>query len=392
LADLTINPLPSPTLLSALPPEKIVELFHHLGSPLPAVRPFDTANASNTKTHWSAEEIHRIMGCHKFCNYKLILNVSREGKWIDGGEFPPSLGLFASIPKAKRGKPLDRSRYRFLDAVHMDIAFGDCFSIGSFCHALILVDRATRYNWTFGLKSLLLDYILLALRLFRAAAGSLARFFYCDCDAKLFGTAISEYLIDNNSKVVSAPAKCQSTNGLVKSHWKVMVHMAWACLTEKQMPRSYWFFAITHAALVMNAIPGRVDGGLVSPFLLVHGVGHNKHTWIPLFSLCYFHHTKDGDLSCSKHQAHTMDGIIIGCSPKSNALLVYDACTKQFYEPDSYRIDSYRLPSSIYSDIKYDGGLFCSLLCDDNPSFEEKYLVLGSNVLILHQTCFLLGL
>ena len=68
-----------------------------------------------------------------------------------------------------------------------------------------------------------------------------------------------------------------------------------------------------------------------------------------------------------------MDGIIIGRSPTSNALLVYNPRTKQYYEPDSYRIDSYRLPGSVYSDVKYDGGLFCSLHRDDNPSFEEKY-------------------
>jgi hypothetical protein len=341
-----------------LPPDKILEHFHHTGTTLPAVRPCDTANASDTKTHWSGEEIHRIMGCRKFRNYKHILHMSRDGEWIDGGEFPPSLGSFATIPKAKRGKLLYRSRYRYLDAVHIDIAFGDCLSIGGFRYALILVDRATRYNWTFGLKSLSSDCILAALCLFRAAAGSLARCFYCDCDSKLFGTAISEYLIDNGSKIVSAPAKRQSTNGLVESHWKVMVHMARAYLTEKQMPRSYWFFAITHAARMMNAIPGKVDGGLASPFLLVHGVGHDERTWIPLFSLCFFHHTKDGDLSRSKHQAQTMDGIIVGRSPTSNALLVYNPRTKQYYEPDSYRIDSYRLPGSVYSNIKYDGGLF----------------------------------
>ncbi len=56
---------------------------------------------------------------------------------------------------------------------------------------------------------------------------------YCDCDAKLFGHKISYYLINNNSKVVAAPAKRQSANGLVESHWKVMVHMARAYLTKK---------------------------------------------------------------------------------------------------------------------------------------------------------------
>ncbi len=57
----------------------------------------------------------------------------------------------------------------------------------------------------------------------------------------------------------------------------------------------YWFYAITHAARMMNAIPGKHLGYLASPFLLVHGVGHDEHTWIPLFSLCYFHHVRDGN-------------------------------------------------------------------------------------------------
>jgi hypothetical protein len=98
------------------------------------------------------------------------------------------------------------------------------------------------------LKDLSSASILKALCLFRASAGSLARYFYSDCDLKLFGTAIQEYLIDGSSKIVAAPAGHQSSDGLVESHWKVMVHMARAYLTEKQMPRTYWFFAVTHAA------------------------------------------------------------------------------------------------------------------------------------------------
>ncbi len=123
----------------------------------------------------------------------------------------------------------------------------------------------------------------------------------------------------------------------------------------------------------MNAIPGKHSGCLASPFLLVHGVGHNKCTWIPLFSLAYFHHEHDGNQMRTKHQAHTMDGIVIGCSPTLNDLLVYNPWNKQYYEPDIYCLDPYRLPSSTYPDIKYNRGLFCYLLCDNNPHFEEKY-------------------
>ncbi len=121
------------------------------------------------------------MGCHKFCNYKTLLQVSRDGEWIDGSEFPLSLGSFATIPKAKRGVSLNKTKYFYLDAVHMHIAFGNCLSVGGFKYALILVDCATQYNWTFGLKLLSSDCILLSLCIFWASAGALARCFYCDC-------------------------------------------------------------------------------------------------------------------------------------------------------------------------------------------------------------------
>jgi hypothetical protein len=154
--------------------------------------------------------------------------------------------------------------------------------------------------------------------------------------------AVSKYLIDGQSKVIPTPdlinnqskvvttlVKHQSANGLVESHWKMMVHMACTYLTKKQMPRTFWLYLITHAAQMMNAIPGKHSGCLASPFLLVHGIGHDERTWIPLFLLAYFHHEKEGNVQQSKHQAHMLDSIVIGRSPTSNVLLVYNPCNKQ---------------------------------------------------------------
>jgi hypothetical protein len=127
---------------------------------------------------------------------------------------------------------------------------------------------------------------------------------------------------------------------------------------------------------MINGLPYKVHGRLALPFLLVHGVGYNERTWIPLVSLCFFHPVKR-----SKHQANTLHGIIVGRSPNSNMLLVCNPYSKKYYEPDSYRFDSYPLPGSMYPDVKYDGGLFCYLLQDDNPSMEENILlVLGWSV------------
>jgi hypothetical protein len=117
--------------------------------------------------------------------------------------------------------------------------------------------------------------------------GGLVHTFYSDCDVKLFGTVISKYLIDSSSKVIAAPAKCQSANGLVESHWKMMVHMGRTYFTEKQMPRSFWFYTIVHAAWMMKAVPGKYCNFLASLFLLIHGIGHDEHIWIPIFFICF---------------------------------------------------------------------------------------------------------
>jgi hypothetical protein len=68
-----------------------------------------------------------------------------------------------------------------------------------------------------------------------------------------------------------------------------------------------------------------------------------------------------------------MDGIVIGRSTTSNAIRVYNPRNKQYYEPDSYSIDPFRLSVSVYPTITYDGGLFCSLYRDTTPSFDEPY-------------------
>jgi hypothetical protein len=140
------TPAKPPRFFSTLPCDAIIKLIHCEGTDLPSVRPCDTANTLDTKTHWTSEELHQTMGCRKFWNYKHLLQVSHDGKWMDGGEFPVSLGSYVTIRKSNSGGPIDHCKYNYLEAVHMDIAFGDCLSIGGFRHALILVDCATQYN------------------------------------------------------------------------------------------------------------------------------------------------------------------------------------------------------------------------------------------------------
>ena len=134
--------------------DEIISQLHHPNKPLPPVRPCDTSNPSDTKSTWTAEELHHIKGCRWFRNYRHLIQSSKDGTFIDSGEFPVSISSYTTIPKAARGKPIDRTLSKFLDIVHVNIAFSDCVSVGGYKYALIFVDRATRYNWCFGLKSL----------------------------------------------------------------------------------------------------------------------------------------------------------------------------------------------------------------------------------------------
>jgi hypothetical protein len=174
----------STTPLECMNQDEIISQLHHPDKPLPPVRPCDTSNPSDTKSTWTAEELHWITGCRRFQNYKHLIQSSKDGTFIDSGEFPASIGSYATIPKAARGKPIDCTLSKNLNIVHIDIAFGDCLSTGGYKYALIFVDRATRYNWCFGLKSLHHNDIIAAFMLFRAEAGSLALQFRCDCVGK----------------------------------------------------------------------------------------------------------------------------------------------------------------------------------------------------------------
>jgi hypothetical protein len=129
---------------------------------------------SDTKTTYTPKELHRLTGCRCFCNYQHIILTTRDGILINTGKFSLSLGTYATIPKAPCGKAIDRLPAKYLDIVHIDIAFGDCISVRGFKFTLIFLDRTTRYNWMFGLKSLQHNDIQVAFLAFRDEAGSFA--------------------------------------------------------------------------------------------------------------------------------------------------------------------------------------------------------------------------
>ena len=98
---------PPSLLLSMLSRDEVMRLVHRPGSKLPQICPCNCANKSNTKMHWTSEELHQALGCWRFRNYKHIIQAILDGHWVNGGKFPMSLGAYTTIPKAPCGGAID---------------------------------------------------------------------------------------------------------------------------------------------------------------------------------------------------------------------------------------------------------------------------------------------
>ena len=341
--------------------------FHRDPSlPPPDVRPCDTPNGSDTTQHLTSDIIYKATGNRRFRGkgYEKFAHVLQNAAFVNGGEPLQSIGEFAKLNRRKRGQVLPPSNF-YLDKVHVDIVYGDIISKMGFRYALILVDRATKYIWVYGMKSLTSKYTIAALEQFQANAGGLPKEFRTDCDQKLLGGDTRRWIYRNKSKIIGAPAGRQSANGLVERAWQTMCSMARAYLTEAGMSRDYWFFALQHAARMMNMIPAKVNERLTTSFELVHRVKPDVRTWFPLFSVVFFYKEDDVDHDRNNFESDAMIGIAVGRSVKTNALRVYNPTTKQYYEPDTYKFDLSRRPSNEWPDkIQYDGGLYVNLYRD----------------------------
>ena len=199
-----------------------LQFFHEDPAGLaPAVRPCDTPNGSDTVQHLTSDRIVRAYGGRRFRNFENVARVLKGAKFVNSGAPLETLSRFTSMRRSKRGQVQPPSK-KYLDKVHVDILFGDVVANLGYRYALLLVDRATKYIWIYGLKSLLSENIIDAFSQFRADAGGLPRQFRCDCDQKLMGGDARRWIYRNNSKIIGAPAGRQSSNGLAERAWQTI--------------------------------------------------------------------------------------------------------------------------------------------------------------------------
>jgi len=148
--------------------------------------------------------------------------------------------------------------------------------------------------------SLTSNHVIDALETFRTKAGSIAKTIHSDFDKNLIGGKALKWTQSSNSKVIAAPTCRQSSHGLVEHTWCTIVTMAHVYIREKQVTCEYWYFAILHAANMINQISGRLDRTLTTRFEAIHNQKLDSKTWFELFSVGYFDHITDSAEKRSK--------------------------------------------------------------------------------------------
>jgi hypothetical protein len=210
---------------------------------------------------------------------------------------------------------------------------------------------------------------------FQAALdGRLPKKFHTDFDKKLMGGKALRWIHEHKSKVIAAPARCQSSNGLVERTWQTIVRMARSYITEKQVGREYWFYAIKRAAEMLNQVPGQMGQKLTSPFELVYGVKPDSRTWFELFSIGYFPVESKAGEAASASQSQTLDGIAVGRDEQSNTIFFYNPVTRKYYSPPVFKLEPSHLPVMLYpKNIRFDGGFVCGPLRNRTDPITEPF-------------------
>lgn len=186
------------------------------------------------KNRLTVPQLHRYMGFRKPRDWTEILDLSQENVElvVDDGVAPLELGDVANIKRSRHNKTPIASPAKFLEAVYMDIGYGDCKAIGGAKYCILLVDRANHYAWINALKPLTHEDITNAFRDFQLDAGALPTRIYTDFDSKLIQHGpTGNWLQDSGCKVVSPPGGCQCQNGLVERTWQTTASHPWVVLT-----------------------------------------------------------------------------------------------------------------------------------------------------------------
>jgi len=160
-----------------------------------------------------------------------------------------------------------------------------------------------------------------------------------------------------------------------------MVSMARNWLASAELPSTFWFYAVCHAAEVCNYFPYRLENGLYStPFELAHKQKPDLRVLFQMFGLAAVRRERIGDSSLNKFDAQSVPMIAVGWCPHSNGLQFYNPASGTFVSSIDYKFQTNTTSGAKFG-YHYQPGTFIYRLDESNHIFTPRFN-LDSNVLV----------
>ena len=139
----------------------------------------------------SQDELRMSLGFRNVDEYVRILpHIAQPTITISTSiDSPPQLGSVATIERRRRNTSPLQLPNSFLDTVHCDIAYGKRRALGGTKYILLLVDRATRKKYAYGLQNLSSDVQCALQQFFVDCGGRAPKRLITDFDSKIMGGA-----------------------------------------------------------------------------------------------------------------------------------------------------------------------------------------------------------
>jgi hypothetical protein len=206
------------------------------GDSFPTIHVYAVPNSGVGATECiNSSELKKYVGRRGLNDWHYLEETGTGLQVVKDAQGSITLGEVTTISRNNHGKILDHP-LKSLHTVGIDIGYGEGTSPGGYKYVLTLVDFATRYTWTYGLKTKTAEAVIDALWSFFVDAGGTPTRICCDFDCSLVKGKVNTNLKVHRIQVPSAPPKRQSQNGLVERQWWTTVVMARTMLSRPAYP------------------------------------------------------------------------------------------------------------------------------------------------------------
>jgi hypothetical protein len=152
----------------------------------------------------NSSELKKYFGCHSLNDWTYLEQTGTGLHVVQDAQGHLTLGDITTIARNNHDKLLQRPP-KSLHTVGMDIGYGEGTSPGGYKYVLTLVDFATRYTWTYGLKNKTAKSVIDALWSFFVDAGGIPSRIRCDFDSSFVKGKVHAFLKVQRIQITSAP-------------------------------------------------------------------------------------------------------------------------------------------------------------------------------------------